>query len=135
MIRFLASRLAQTLAVLFAMSAVIYLLLGLMPGDPIDLMISGDPNLSAADAARLKALYGLDRPLHERYFAWLGNAVQGDFGFSRLYARPVLQVIGPPLAHTLVLMGASFLIAVAVALPGGRSEERWVGKECVRQFK
>src|SRR3546814_15797739 len=94
MIRFLASRLAQTLAVLFAMSAVIYLLLGLMPGDPIDLMISGDPNLSAADAARLKALYGLDRPLHERYFAWLGNAVQGDFGFSRLYARPVPQVIG-----------------------------------------
>src|SRR3546814_12468841 len=89
MIRFLASRLAQTLAVLFAMSAVIYLLLGLMPGDPIDLMISGDPNLSAADAARLKALYGLDRPLHERYFAWLGNAVQGDRSEERREGKSV----------------------------------------------
>ena len=39
-----------------------------MPGDPIDLMVTADPNITAEDAARLKALYGLDRPLLERYF-------------------------------------------------------------------
>ena len=119
MIRFLAGRLFQVAIVLLVMSAAIYLLLGLMPGDPVDLMISGDPNLTAEDAARLKALYGLDRPIHERYFAWLGSAVQGDFGYSRLYARPVLDVIGQPLVNTLLLMGASFAIAVAIALPVG----------------
>jgi len=119
MIRFLASRLFQVAIVLLVMSAAIYLLLGLMPGDPVDLMISGDPNLTAEDAARLKALYGLDRPIHERYFAWLGSAVQGDFGYSRLYARPVIEVIGQPLVNTLLLMGASFAIAVAIALPVG----------------
>ena len=42
-----------------------------MPGDPIDLMRSADPRISAADVARLKAVYGLDRPLVDRYFAWL----------------------------------------------------------------
>ncbi|MET4697214.1 peptide/nickel transport system permease protein [Constrictibacter sp. MBR-5] len=119
MIRFLASRLFQVVIVLLLMSAAIYLLLGLMPGDPVDLMISGDPNLTAEDAARLKALHGLDRPIHERYLAWLVSAVQGDFGYSRLYARPVLEVIGQPLANTLLLMGASFAIAVAIALPVG----------------
>ncbi|MFN4087421.1 MAG: ABC transporter permease [Alphaproteobacteria bacterium] len=119
MIRFLASRAIQSLALLLLMSAAIYLLLGLMPGDPVDLMISGDPNLTAADAARLKALHGLDRPLHERYLAWLAAAVQGDLGHSRLYARPVLDVLASPLANTLILMGASFVIAVAVAIPVG----------------
>lgn len=119
MIRFLASRFLQIVIVLLVMSAAIYLLLGLMPGDPVDLMVSGDPNLTAADAARLKALYGLDRPIHERYLAWLSGAVGGEFGYSRLYARPVLDVLGPPLANTLILMGVGFVIAVAIAVPVG----------------
>lgn len=119
MIRFLASRLMQAVLVLLLMSAAIWLLLGLMPGDPIDLMIGGDPNLTAADAARLKALYGLDRPIHERWLAWLGDALRGDFGYSRLYARPVLEVLAPPLRATLLLMGASFLLAVLIAIPVG----------------
>ena len=82
MARFLIERLIGLGVVLFAMSVFVYLLIGLMPGDPIDLMISADPNLTAADAERLKAVYGLDRPVHERYLAWLGNALQGDFGYS-----------------------------------------------------
>ena len=83
MLAYLLRRLAESLLVLLVMSAVIYGLIGLMPGDPIDIMISGDPNLTTEDAQRLKALYGLDRPLYERYLVWLGNALQGDFGFSR----------------------------------------------------
>ncbi len=119
MIRFLVGRLGQTAVVLLVMSFLIYLLIGLMPGDPVDLMISANPQLTPADAARLKALYGLDLPIHERYLNWLGAALGGDFGHSRLYARPVLEVLGPSLVNTVVLMGASFLAAVAIALPAG----------------
>ena len=119
MITFTLSRLIQSAFVLLIMSFVIYVLLGLMPGDPIDLMIGADPNVTAADVARLKALQGLDRPILERYGAWLENAVVGDFGYSRLFAKPVLEVLGPRLLNSLVLMSISLLVALTIAIPAG----------------
>ena len=119
MLAYLLRRLAESLIVLLVMSAVIYGLIGLMPGDPIDIMISGDPNLTTEDAQRLKALYGLDRPLYERYLVWLGNALQGDFGFSRTFGKPVLDVLVPRLGNTLLLMGVAFFLAFLLALPAG----------------
>ncbi len=101
------------------MSFVIYGLIGLMPGDPIDLMVSANPNLTPAEAARLRALHGLDRPIGVRYLAWLGAALQGDFGYSRLHAKPVLDVLLPRLGNTALLMGLSFALAFAIALPAG----------------
>jgi len=95
------------------------MLLGLMPGDPVDLLISADPRLTAEDAARLKLLYGLDQSLGKRYLHWLFSAVQGDFGYSRLYAQPVLTVIWSTLQNTLVLMSIAFLVSVAIAIPTG----------------
>ena len=109
----------ETLLVLLVMSFLIYALIGLMPGDPIDLMLSADPRFTTADAARLKALYGLDRPLLERYFLWLGRALTGDFGYSRLYGQPVFTVIWPRLLNTLLLMGTSFALALLIAIPAG----------------
>lgn len=119
MLRFVSHRLVEAAVVLLLMSFVIYGLLGLMPGDPIDLMASGDPNITSADIARLKAVYGVDRPLLERYWYWLTDALQGDFGYSRLHARPVVEVLLPRLGNTVVLMGLSFLLALAIALPAG----------------
>ena len=119
MFRFLVLRLTQSLVVLLVMSFVIYGLIGLMPGDPIDLMISANPDLTPADAARLKAIHGVDRPLLERYVAWLGAALEGDLGFSRLHARPVLEVLLPRLGNTLILLGIAFLLTLAIALPIG----------------
>ncbi len=119
MIRFLATRLLQSLIVLTVMSLVIYALIGLMPGDPIDLMISANPDFTQEDAARLKALYGLDQPLLKRYGNWLAAAVQGDFGYSRLYSQPVADLIGPRLQNTLLLTGTSLLLALLLAIPLG----------------
>jgi peptide/nickel transport system permease protein len=119
MTRFLCQRLAETIVVLLVMSFVIYGLIGLMPGDPIDLMLSADPKLTPADVARLKALQGLDQPLLSRYLAWLGAALQGDFGYSRLQALPVWEVLTPRLGNTLLLMGISVAIALAIAIPAG----------------
>ena len=95
------------------------MLLGLMPGDPVDLLVSADPRLSAADAARLKALYGLDQPLGKRYLNWLLTAIQGDLGYSRLYSKPVLIVIWGALQNTLILMSVAFVFSVALAIPTG----------------
>jgi peptide/nickel transport system permease protein len=119
MIRYLADRLWQSLLVLAAMSIVIYGLIGLMPGDPIDLMISADPRLSSEDAARLKEVYGLDRPLLDRYVTWLGAALAGDLGYSRLQARPVLAALAPALGNTARLMTLSLMLSLAIALPAG----------------
>ena len=119
MASYLISRLVQTMIVILVMSFIVYMLLGLMPGDPIDLMISADPNLTPEDAMRLKALYGLDKPLTTRYFNWSMAALQGDFGFSRLYAKPVFVILIPALKNTLILMGIAFLVSVCIAIPAG----------------
>ena len=119
MIGHLAVRLAQAALVLLVMSLVVYGLIGLMPGDPIDLMITSNPHLTSADAQRLRGLYGLDRPLLERWLAWLLAALSGDLGYSRLFARPVADALGRPLANTLSLMGGALLVALALALPLG----------------
>jgi peptide/nickel transport system permease protein len=119
MTRYLAERLLQSIVVIAVMSFVIYGLIGLMPGDPVDLMISADPKITSEDAARLRALYGLDKPIVERYGNWLEAALAGDFGYSRLHARPVLDVLGPALANTAVLMGLAFALSLAIALPAG----------------
>jgi peptide/nickel transport system permease protein len=119
MTRFVIQRLAETAFVLLLMSFLIYGLIGLMPGDPVDLMVSANPDLTPADAARLKALYGLDQPIAVRYWNWLGAALSGDLGYSRLFAQPVMQILLPRLANTVVLMGVSFALALAVALPLG----------------
>lgn len=119
MLRFVARRLGESLVVIAVMSFVIYALIGLMPGDPVDVMISSDPDMTAADAARLRALYGLDQPLLTRYGNWLVAALQADFGYSRLFSQPVIEVILPRLGTTALLMGASFIIAFAIALPVG----------------
>ncbi len=119
MTHFVISRLIQMATVVIFMSFVCYVLLGLMPGDPVDLLISADPRLSAEDAARIKAIYGLDQPLLQRYLNWLGSAVQGDFGYSRLYAKPVLIVLWNALQNTLLLMGLALLVSVSIAIPAG----------------
>ncbi|MBX9946005.1 MAG: ABC transporter permease [Reyranella sp.] len=119
MSRYLAARAVQTLVTLALMSLAVFVLIGLMPGDPIDMMISGDPQMTSEDAARLRAAYGLDKPLFDRYLAWLLQALQGNFGYSRSFNQPVLAVLWPRLLNTLLLAGTAFALATAIALPLG----------------
>src|SRR5262249_8677832 len=112
MLRTILQRVVQGLVVIALMSFVVYMLIGLMPGDPIDLMISSDPPISAEDAVRLRQVYGLDRPLTERYWAWATSALNGEFGYSRLFGRPVIELMGPRLLNTFLLMITAWTIAV-----------------------
>jgi peptide/nickel transport system permease protein len=124
MIRFTAIRLVEIAAMLVLMSFVIYALIGLMPGDPIDLMLGADPHLSAADMARLKLLYGVDRPLIGRYLAWAHAALSGDLGYSRLFSAPVAATLLPRLGNSLILLGSSFIIAFLLSLALGIAAAR-----------
>lgn len=119
MSRHLVLRLIQAVIVLFVLSFAVYGLMGLMPGDPIELMAAGSPDMTAADVAKLKALYGVDKPLIGRYLHWLSGALAGNLGFSRLTGLTVLETLGKPLLNTLVLMLGSLIVALIVALPLG----------------
>ena len=127
MTRFITLRLVEIAAVLVLMSFVIYALIGLMPGDPIDLMRGTDPHLSSADVARLKALYGVGQPLFERFLAWGRQALAGNLGYSRLFAEPVLTALLPRLVNSLALMGTSFVLAFGIALGLGIAAARRPG--------
>ena len=116
MARFMTWRIVGLLLVLLIKSFVIFALIGLMPGDPIDLLMSANPNMMPEDVVKLRAIYGVDEPLFSRYANWLVNAVQGDFGFSRIQHRPVLDIVIPALGNTIILTGTAFIISTVVAI-------------------
>lgn len=115
----LSSRLGQSLMVLLAMSVFSYGLVSLMPGDPFSLMAAGSPGMTADDVARLRALWGGDQPWTLRYLHWLGQALSGDFGFSRLAAMPVTQALARPLGNSLSLMACGLSAGLLAAIPAG----------------
>ena len=117
--KYLIQRVTESILVLIAMSFLIYGIMALMPGDPIDVMVQSDPNLTTSDADRLKALYGLDKPLLERYKNWLSSALAGDFGYSRIHNRPTLEILVPRLINTTWLMAASLFLSLILAIPLG----------------
>jgi peptide/nickel transport system permease protein len=119
MTRFVLRRVGQAIIVLLVMSFVIYGLIGLMPGDPIDTMMAGNPGMTPEIAAQMRKIYGLDQPLVLRYAHWMADALRGDFGFSRTHSVPVLEVLGPALLQTSKLMLASFVLSVVIALVFG----------------
>lgn len=117
--QFYISRFLQMLLVLLLVSFAAYNLMGLMPGDPIDLMAQHDPNITAEDIARLKAQQGLDKPVYVRYFVWLGGTLQGELGYSRMFSQPAIDVMWAATKNTLILVGSGTLLSIAIALPLG----------------
>lgn len=119
MLKYLLGRVGQTLAVLLGLSFLCYLLLNLMPGDPVELMIQSNPKITEADVIRLKAIYGLDQPILNRYTSWIQQILQGDLGYSRTYRIPVSEILIPRLGNTFLLSIASLLVSLAIAIPLG----------------
>ncbi len=119
MTAYILRRLLQTAVVILLLSYFCYLLMTLMPGDPVDEMIMANPEITSADIDRLRALHGLDQPVWVRYWNWASSIASGDLGYSRTYRVPVTDILGPRLLNTFVLAGAALLVAVIVAIPLG----------------
>ena len=112
---YIVRRLLQVVGVLVVMSFITYGLIGLMPGDPIDIMIASNPGMTPDVAQHLREIYGLDQPLLLRYWHWLMAVLSGDLGFSRVHSQPVLEVLLPALWRTFRLIGISFVISVVLS--------------------
>ncbi len=117
--RYVIRRVFQMIPILLGISVVVFALLAAAPGDQVDLLISGIPNITPEDVVRLKHVYGLDEPVQVRYVKWVERAAQGDFGWSRTYKEPVGRLIADRLSNTATLAGGALLLALAVALPVG----------------
>jgi peptide/nickel transport system permease protein len=116
MTTYIIRRLMHAVLVVLIVSLIIFLLMRLLPGDPILMYVaSGDlQSISKEQVEHLKHELGMDRPLLVQYFDWLKNAVQGDLGKSILYRYDVLQEIGNRLPITLYLGLSAFVIGCIV---------------------
>jgi ABC-type dipeptide/oligopeptide/nickel transport system permease component len=123
MITFILRRLVESVPVLLVASLVVFSMLHLVPGDPVEAMLgSADAGMSAAGshmAQQIRQELGLDEPLPVQYVRWLGGVVHGDFGMSYVRRRPVVDIVLERLPSTLELAAAGLLIAAAVGLVFG----------------
>ncbi len=116
---FIIRRILQTVVMLFITTFVTYVMMGLMPGDPLDIACNANPHCSPENIAQMKKNLGLDKPITERYFVWLKAFVQGDMGYSRTYRKPVTEILGPRLWNSMVLGTLACLLSLLIALPLG----------------
>lgn len=87
-------------------------------GDPLA-RLQQNPRASQEDIARMRTLYGLDKPMHLRYLTWLGNTLRGDWGTSLVTRQEVLPTIRDRVANTLILMIPAFIVTLLIAIPVG----------------
>ncbi len=107
-------RLLQALPTLVGVAVLVFVLVRVVPGDPIAMMIA--PGASPDDIARLRGLYGLDRSIPEQFVIWAGRALAGDFGTSISLRQSVLSLVLARLPATLELAVFATLIAVALGI-------------------
>ena len=120
--RYLLTRLLSSLGVLLVVVTITFVMVQLAPGG---LSILMDPNLPVSEAERLAENLGLNRPVHEQYFQWIGNFVTGDFGQSLTYGgRSVLRMVAERLPATLWLGASAAFLTLLIGIPLGIAAAR-----------
>ncbi len=124
--RYLLRRLLLAVPTLIGMSIIIFALMRFMPGDIADQMIGDDVTFPNPETrAAIERRYGLDRPVHEQYFVWIGDTLRGDLGRSLRSGRDVSGEIVHRMPVTLQLGVMAILVAVVIALPIGVVAAIW----------
>jgi len=115
---YILRRLLYVIPIALGVTVVCFSLVYIGPGDPLSSILPEDAPQEVVD--RIKAEYGLDKPLPVQYAVWLGKALIGDFGTSIVTGRPVLVELGPSLVNSLILAigGAMLGFIVGVVLGG-----------------
>ncbi|MDQ3540951.1 MAG: ABC transporter permease [Chloroflexota bacterium] len=114
MSQYLIRRLFFAVPVLLGVSISVFLMLHLIPGDPVLALLRGQPTVTEEDTARLREQLGLDKSLPQQYLQWLGGVLRGDFGESILAHRPVITMIREQAAGTIQLAVAAMVMAVII---------------------
>ena len=126
----IVNRLIQSILTMFLVSVLCFALTKAAPGDLVLTYV--EPNMSEQYIENLRESLGLNRPIPEQYFLWLGRVLQGNFGNSLMSKRPVLTQILERLPATVILMGTSmvlgFLVAVLLGLYSGKNRNGLLDK-------
>lgn len=117
----IAMRLGQMILVLLGISFITFCLVMLAPGDVVRQMIAGNEDIvvSQAEMDALRHELGLDQPFFMQYLSWLGRVLQGNFGFSFMMKKPVLDAVMEALPATVILAFASSVFMLLFAIPLG----------------
>jgi peptide/nickel transport system permease protein len=125
----LLRRALSAVPILLCVSALVFIVLRLLPADPIAMSLP--PGASAEDYGRLRTEFGLDRSLPVQYLLWLQHLATGDFGTSIFFRRPVLELVAQALPATLELVLCGLALGVMIGIAGGlglfATRGRWVG--------
>jgi peptide/nickel transport system permease protein len=123
MLGFLVRRIMVMIPTLLAISAITFVIIQLPPGDYLTTLVTElESRGETIDQSRLQFLretYGLDKPMIEQYFVWLGGMLTGDYGFSFEYNRPVSEVVGDRMLLTIVVSFATIVFIWVVSFPIG----------------
>lgn len=117
--RFILKRLLSIVPILFGVSVLTFALVHFTPGDPVDQLIGLNPDVTAAEEARLRAKYGLNRPVWVQYLDWMGGVLQGDFGKEISTNREVADIIWARLPPTIALGVFGWAFGLLIAIPTG----------------
>ncbi len=122
--RYLLKRLIYIIFVFFIISILMFAIYKSMPGDPVEIMLGDSKTTMKPDA--YQALYdktreslGLDEPLPVQYVSWMGNMLTGEFGYSTQYKQEVINIIGAPMANTVILNILTMFVVFIIAVPLG----------------
>jgi peptide/nickel transport system permease protein len=117
MVGFITRRILYTILVIFIVTFIVFILLHIIPGDPILTMLGSESNPEQVEALR-KELY-LDQSLINQYGHWLFNAVRGDFGKSLYYNTGVMELMASRLPITLYLSSIAMIISIVLGILAG----------------
>ena len=117
--RYLARRAIWTVLALLGVSVLIFLLVRLLPGNIVDIIAGTEGQLSKAQRTAVLREFGLDKPLPVQYVLWLGNMLQGNFGWSFRTGQPVASLIASRLPITIELALLAVLGVTVVGIPLG----------------
>lgn len=115
--RYVVGRLVAALPTLFGVTVIAFLIVHLIPGDPIQVMFGTEPDPVVME--RMRALYGLDKPLPVQYLTWLKNMLSGNMGTSIRLSQQIGGMILERLPRTLMLTLSATVISLLIALPAG----------------
>jgi peptide/nickel transport system permease protein len=123
---YIVRRLASALGMLVLLSALMFGLLRLTPGDPVAAYMNPLVPMTEADVESLRHRLGLDRPLPVQYLAWVAAALHGDLGYSTQAERaPVLSLLAERAGPTLLLMGTGILLSIILGVAAGVVAAVW----------
>lgn len=121
MLPYITRRLLQGALVIFLISILTFVVMRLMPGDPVYMLLGeGEIRISQDQIDAIKAKWGLDRPYYEQYLVWAWNLLRGDFGDSLIRTGvPVRVMIFEAIPVTAIINIAALFISLAIAIPAG----------------